>query len=61
LANTVPDNEDSQRWFTVGEVDGKLLVVIHTDAEETNGETEVRIRIISARLATKREARDYRG
>jgi uncharacterized DUF497 family protein len=61
MAITVPDEDERGRWRTTGNVDGDLLVIVHTDAEETNGETEVRIRIISARRATKREAGDYRG
>jgi uncharacterized DUF497 family protein len=36
---------------------GNLLVVIHT-SEEVN-ETELRIRIISARCAEREEIRDY--
>lgn len=60
FAITVPDEDAPERWRTTGVVDGNLLVIVHTDAEETNGEAEIRIRIISARRATKREARDHR-
>jgi uncharacterized DUF497 family protein len=59
LAITIPDEDEPERWRTTGIAGGNLLVIVHTDAEETNGETEVRIRIISARRATKRETRDH--
>ena len=51
------DNED--RWVTIGAgADGMLLLVIHTS---TNfGDEVVRVRIISARRPTIREARQYR-
>lgn len=42
-------------------VDGTLLVIVHNDVEATNGESEVRIRIISAGRATKSEAWNHRG
>ncbi|MBI1748049.1 MAG: BrnT family toxin [Acidobacteria bacterium] len=55
------DEEHSQeedRWITLG-VDraGTLLVVCHAYREET--ETSGRIRLISARKATKNEAKQY--
>ena len=56
------DNEHSQeeeRWITLGLDRGRaLLVVSHTYREET--ETTAWIRMISARKATRREARQYR-
>jgi uncharacterized protein len=62
LAVTVFDNDHSdseERWATIGmTLAGRLLVVVHTHAEID--ETTVAIRIISARAATKREARQYR-
>jgi len=61
LSITVPDAADPERWTTIGEVDGELIVGVHTEAEEIAGEEELRIRIISARRASRREARDYRG
>lgn len=49
LSGTFPDPEHSiseERWITVGmSVDGRLLVVAHTENDET-------FRIISARVAT---------
>jgi uncharacterized DUF497 family protein len=36
-------------------------VIVHTDVEEVNGETEIHVGIISARRATRREAKRYRG
>jgi uncharacterized protein len=55
-ATTIYDEAHSQsedRWITIGLSEGgRLLVVVHTD------ETNV-IRIISARQATRREARQY--
>ena len=45
------DEED--RFLTMGtSLDGRLLVVSHTDRDDS-------IRIISARLATRRERKDY--
>lgn len=49
-----PDHSDDEdRYITMGESsDGRLLVVSHTDRDD-------RIRIISARRATRRERKDY--
>jgi uncharacterized protein len=56
------DEEHSQaedRWITLGlDRSGSLLVVCHTYHEETA--VGARIRLISARKATKNEARQYR-
>jgi hypothetical protein len=50
-------SESEERWVTLGEAEnGKLLVVIHTFEETAEG---VKVRIISAREATKRERQDY--
>jgi|307.fasta_scaffold14476_3 uncharacterized DUF497 family protein len=61
LALTVYDesnSRDEERWFTLGfDADGKLLAVAHT--YEITGSTNVRIRIISARKATRRERYAY--
>lgn len=44
---------EEDRFVTMGStVTGQFVVVIHTDRDET-------IRIISARLATRRELKDY--
>jgi uncharacterized DUF497 family protein len=46
-----------QRWQTLGMVDGVLLLLVaHTVTEHEDGEV---IRIISARMATRKERRDY--
>ena len=65
LALTVYDAANSleeDRWFTLGfDAAGQLLAVAHTyrsDKSKT-GEETIRIRIISARKATKRERRFY--
>jgi uncharacterized DUF497 family protein len=51
-------SQDEDRWITLGlDRTGTLLVVCHTYREET--ETSARIRIISARRATKNEAKQY--
>jgi len=51
-------SQDEERWITLGlDRIGALLVVCHTFGDET--ETSARIRIISARKATKNEARQY--
>ncbi|HEY1364995.1 MAG TPA: BrnT family toxin [Xanthobacteraceae bacterium] len=61
LALTVYDEPNSQnedRWFTLGyDAGGRLLVVSHT--HEVSGSTNVRVRIISARIANRRERRSY--
>lgn len=50
------DNEE--RWSTMGRArEGAILVVIHTFHEERTG--DISIRIISARRALKREAKNY--
>jgi uncharacterized protein len=61
LALTVFDAEHSQseeRWFTLGmSSSGKLLAVSHTFA--ATGADSARVRIISAREATRTERRQY--
>jgi uncharacterized protein len=47
-----------ERWFTIGmDSAGKLLAVSHTYA--ATGPTSARVRIISAREATRNERRQY--
>jgi uncharacterized DUF497 family protein len=51
-------SQDEERWITLGlDRTGTLLVVCHTYRDET--ETSAQIRIISARRATKNEAKQY--
>jgi hypothetical protein len=61
LALTVFDAEHSQaeeRWFTLGmSSQGKLLAVTHT--YQHTGPIHVRVRLISAREATRRERQQY--
>jgi len=53
-----PHSPDEERWITLGlDRSGILWVVCHTFREETG--TSARIRIISARKATKNEAKQY--
>jgi uncharacterized protein len=56
LSSTFPDPDHSieeDRYITIGQSDlGRVLIVSHTDREE-------RIRIISARTATRRERKAY--
>jgi len=63
LAISVLDLEHSdteERWVTVGrDRRGHVLVLTHTFREQPMGEWKVRI--ISARKATKREAKQYEG
>lgn len=49
-----PDHsEEEDRYITMGtSLEGRLLVISHTDRED-------RVRIISAREATRRERKDY--
>lgn len=62
LAITLFDDEHSeheQRWITLGQVRGRRIVVaVHTWIE---GEGVIHIRMISARLATVHEAKNYEG
>jgi uncharacterized DUF497 family protein len=62
FAATIFDNEhseDEERWVTLGEsAGGALLVVIHTWVETSAD--YARVRIISARRATRRETGQYR-
>ena len=56
LSATVEDpdhSEDEDRYVLLGQTyQGRLIVVVHTDREET-------VRIISARLASARERKSY--
>jgi uncharacterized DUF497 family protein len=53
-----PNSQDEERWFTLGfDGGGKLLAVAHT--YEITGPADARIRIISARKATRRERYAY--
>lgn len=62
LAISIVDEEHSEeeeRWVSLGmDRRGSILVLIHTFSEVSTDES--RIRIISARKATKREARHYK-
>jgi uncharacterized protein len=50
-------SEDEDRWTTMGQTpDGKLLIVNHTYGKVARTE---HVRIISARKATKGEAKQY--
>jgi len=61
LALTVFDHEHSEfeeRWFTLGmDNTGKLLAVSHTYT--ATGPASARVRVISAREATRNERRQY--
>ena len=61
LSLTVFDAEHSRsedRWFTLGTASsGKLLAVSHT--YQSSGPSSVKVRIISAREATRRERQQY--
>ena len=63
LAISVLDLEHSdteERWVTIGrDRRGRALVMIHTFQERPGKEWKVRI--ISARKATRREAKQYEG
>jgi hypothetical protein len=54
------DSLDEDRWITIGkEQTNLLLVVIHTFHEENID--NFKIRLISARKATKKEIKQYEG
>ncbi len=61
LAVTIFDedhSESEERWATLGQGEnGQLLVVIHTFQQTSP--TEINVRLISAREATRREIQDY--
>ncbi|MGD9841888.1 MAG: BrnT family toxin [Steroidobacteraceae bacterium] len=61
LSMTIYDDEhseDEDRWVSLGRsINSQLLVVIHTFV--TTGAPSALIRIISARLATRREREQY--
>jgi uncharacterized DUF497 family protein len=61
LAQSIPDKEHSDqetRWITQGQTrSARLLVASHTFVKMER--YEIRIRLISARLATKRERKQY--
>lgn len=50
--------DHEERWITLGEARSRRLVVANHTFEEL-GRGRFRVRIISARRATKRERRDY--
>ena len=60
-AVSIPDEEHSdkkERWATIGlDAAGSLLVVVHTFEEADKA--RCKIRLISARKATKKEAKQY--
>ncbi len=52
-------SESEERWITLGlDHTGMLLVVCHTFRDET--ESNARLRLISARKATKHEEAEYK-
>jgi uncharacterized DUF497 family protein len=56
----IEHSEDEDRWVTLGmDSSGNLLVVIHTF--HAIDDSSRRIRIISARKATRKETRQYEG
>ena len=59
LSRTDDDSVGEERWITLGRAAaGELLVVVHT--YDDGDPEQVKIRIISARSATRREAAQYR-
>ena len=62
MALTIYDNESSigeeERWITLGQVDGRIyLLVVHTYQDIDSN--RVKIRVISARKASKSEITQY--
>lgn len=57
-AHTYPDRveDGEQRWHTIGDFEGTVLLVVHTIEEDVE---EEKIRIISARKANRRERALY--
>lgn len=52
-------SEGEERWVTLGQIKGRLVVVVHTWQEQ--GSDRVHVRIISAREATAHEVKQYEG
>lgn len=58
LAVTIedPDHHNEQRFITIGaDTQGRILVVVHVYLDENT------IRVVSARLADRRERKHYEG
>lgn len=52
-------SDDEDRWVVIGEIPvAKIVVVVHTIRQDRDGD-DVRVRIISARKATKKERETY--
>lgn len=52
-------SDDEDRWIVIGEIPAmKIVVVVHT-FRQCHVSGDVRVRIISARKATKKERADY--
>jgi uncharacterized protein len=52
-------SHDEERWFTLGtSSEGKLLAVSHT-YDQPEGSAQAKVRIISAREATRHERQQY--
>ena len=52
-------SEDEDRWIVIGEIPVmKIVVVVHA-FRQACGSDDVRVRIISARKATRKEQADY--
>jgi uncharacterized DUF497 family protein len=57
-SRSVSPDDDEERWTTLGlDHTGTLLVICHTYREET--EISARVRLISARKASKKETKQY--
>ena len=60
-ASSIPDDEhseDEERWVTIGsDAAARVLVIVHTFTQVDA--RRCRIRLISGRKATKKEARQY--
>lgn len=55
---TIPDPcEGEERWRTFGQIQGVLILVVHTEPDETAASAPRLGRIISARRATSNERR----
>jgi uncharacterized DUF497 family protein len=56
----VEHSQDEDRWVTLGlDSSGNVLVTVHTF--HAIDESSCKVRIISARKATRKEARQYKG
>lgn len=62
MALTIFDNEhsiDEERWITMGQANNRVYILVVHTYQDSDNSNEIKIRIISARLANKSEIKQY--